>query len=242
MACTKDIVGCLAEDRSSLKITIKAFKYALRNLHGSISVAFVSVVAATASTAKHAAAARLFDAARRHLRPREVDEHLLERGLADRVILDVQLVLHLFDFAEDLRPRDARGGNVVVQQVLVQIFQLGTGKRRLDIIHQRSDVRLIVVHERHASHERVAFTKLRLQMLLTAQTLELAIHHDTNISTKCFALFHTEIHDLIMMNLKAKFIPMKFHFDNIPMTHVIHYYVGRHLINLLLIVNHQFFF
>ena len=116
----------------------------------------------------------------------KVDEHLFQRGLADRVVLQMETLLRFLHHCEQLRPRHRSVCDMIVYHPLVDVFENTTGEGDLYVLHQC--VQMIGLG--HLGEDGAALTKPVFQMLSAAQTLELSVHHDCYTGTQSFTLVH----------------------------------------------------
>ncbi len=138
----------------------------------------------------------------RDLRTRKVQKDLVQRRLADRIVLEVVLVLRFLHRSEDLGPGELLVADLILDKAVVEVLENGTRENFLNIIHQLLNLSvksgffgvLILPDARrsHGCNHSVALTKLGLQMLWAAQTFELAVHHDGESRTEGFTFLHTE--------------------------------------------------
>ena len=144
------------------------------------------------TTVAHLAATRHCHLNGRVLRTREVQKHLLERGLADAVVLNLVALPGALHRAEQARPRQVRVFNLIVHIAVMHVFERAAREGLFDELTQAHDAlfHLFVRSAFHFGHDCVALAELVLQMLCTAQTLELSVHHDGHTCTQRLALLH----------------------------------------------------
>ena len=72
--------------------------------------------------------------------------YLIERGLRDGVVLDAELPLGILHGGEELGQRQAVGGQLVLQHVVVLLPQHGRGEAPRDEALDRVHVRVVPAH------------------------------------------------------------------------------------------------
>ena len=130
------------------------------------------------------------------LHPGEADEDLLERRLADRVVLDVVLGTVLLHGAEQARPRQARRArDLVLHEPVMLVAQLAGGERRAYELHEGAclgldGTLLLTAAGAQLDDERVTLAELALDVLAATETLEPAVDHHRQPRTQRLALLH----------------------------------------------------
>ena len=114
-----------------------------------------------------------------------VDEHLLEGGLADAVIVDAEVSLRTFDLLEDHPEGEPLLGEGVLEHLAVLLLQHRARQLLGDkVLHLLADSRL------DFELEAVALAELVLEVLDGAEAVELPAHHDADTCAKRLALLH----------------------------------------------------
>jgi len=130
------------------------------------------------------------------LHPGEADEDLLERRLADRVVLDVVLGTVLLHGAEQARPRQARRArDLVLHEPVMLVAQLAGGERRAYELHEGAclgldGTLLLTAAGAQLDDERVTLAELALDVLAATETLEPAVDHHRQPRTQRLTLLH----------------------------------------------------
>jgi len=130
---------------------------------------------------------------RRPLTASEANEHLFQSRLTYGIIFHRELITDLFHSGEESRKTDRRGPrDVVLHKTVVDVLEQRAREYIFNVTTQWSDVDVTTRRTTRSDfgYQRVAVSKLALEMLRTAEALELTVDHDCNASAQRVTLLH----------------------------------------------------